>query len=477
MIPIEHLPDNKGFSQRHYSSRFKTPFLKDLDVELKYFRSGVTLPAIKEDIFKFANCFNNFDSFMTDINMQTAIYLTDSAFRLPIPVSMLHLNDLFDYPLPIWNSSPGLPYKECGYSTKREVLDNPTNRRNIRWFWHNVKTEKPVKQTDCCAFVRSHLSQDVDKVRAVWGYPLTMTLGEAVFAVPLIEAYQANPSPLAYGYETSVGGMKKILKETEKYKHFIAIDFKDFDKTVQEKIIRVAFDILMRNVNLVHYRDHGISNVRGILLMWDYIVDYFIHTPIRTCDGKRFRKHSGVASGSYFTQLIDSIVNYLIITWVFLTLTGKPPCYLKVMGDDSIAAHDQPLDLDAASDLVQKLGMRLNIQKSACTTNIHNLKFLGFQINYGLPLKGFDEWVALLCLPEHHDRTWDDVATRALGLLYANNGVEEKFDFLARSIIEIRPFNVSMSRGMARYLKILGIDYCKHEPPSRLQFARRLGYL
>lgn len=47
-------------------------------------------------------------------------------------------------------------------------------------------------------------------------------------------------------------------------------------------------------------------------LLWDIIVDYIIHTPIRFADGERHVKHSGVASGSYFTQLIDSIVNYIV---------------------------------------------------------------------------------------------------------------------------------------------------------------------
>lgn len=64
-----------------------------------------------------------------------AIHLTDVAFSLPEgPTPMLHLNEVFDYDLPIWNSSPGPPWKECGYSTKCEVLAQPINRRNIRWF-------------------------------------------------------------------------------------------------------------------------------------------------------------------------------------------------------------------------------------------------------------------------------------------------------------------------------------------------------
>lgn len=272
---------------------------------------------------------------------------------------------MFDYDLPIWSSSPGLPWRDHGYVNKREVVSESHNRKNIRWFWHNVKTGKPVQQTDCCAFVRSHLTKDVNKVRAVWGYPLTMTLGEAVFAVPLIEAYQKEGSPLAYGYETAVGGMRYIIRESQFCKSFTAIDFKDFDKTVQADMVRVAFNILMRNLNFLKYRDYGVPNVSGLFKMWDFIVDYFINTPIRTCDGKCFRKHSGVASVSYFTQLVDSVINHILITWMYLKLTGKPPKFLKVMGDDSIAGSDDTIDLDAAADLFESIGMILNIRKSA----------------------------------------------------------------------------------------------------------------
>lgn len=135
---------------------------------------------------------------------------------------------------------------------------------------------------------------------------MAMTLAEVLFAVPLIEAYQRQrPGPMAYGYETAIGGLKRIIHESISCKYFSAIDFKDFDKTVQRKLVHTAFDILMRNIDFVHYRDYGTANSISIIRMWYHIVDYFINTPIRTCDGQRFQKDAGVASGSYFKQLID----------------------------------------------------------------------------------------------------------------------------------------------------------------------------
>jgi len=476
MISIKRLPKRQGFPQRHFTFREKTPFLKGLDIDLEYRRSSVNLDLIKEDLFEFDRPRIDVNSIIQqDSNLKLSIHLAAEAFRLPNRVSMIHLNDLFDYPLQIWSSSPGLPWKTRGYLTKKEVVDDPHNRQMIRWFWHQTKYGRKTTPSDCCAFVRSHLTKDVDKVRAVWGYPLNMALGEAVFAVPLIEAYQEDSNnPLAYGYETAIGGMKRIINESQHCKFFSGIDFKGFDKSVQADLIYIAFDILMRNIDFVNYRDYGKADASRMMRMWDYIVSYFINTPIRLCTGERYQKSNGVASGSYFTQMIDSVVNYILITWIYLEQTGSPPKYLKVMGDDSLAGGDFQIDLDWGADIVARVGMRLNVNKSGVSRDINRLKFLGFEINYGEPLKSFDEWVALLCLPERFDKSWDDVATRALGLFYANSGVNEKFDFLAREIIALRHFKISMDRGFARYLNLMGIDYLAPDLPTARQFRRRL---
>lgn len=310
---------------------------------------------------------------------------------------------------------PGLPYRERGFKSKRDAIADPHNRKMIRWFWHSVKHGKSITPSDCCAFVRSHLTDSTDKVRAVWGYPMAMTLGEAMFAVPLIEAYKERITcPFAYGLETAVGGMKKIISETQFYKHFTAIDFKNFDKPIHPRFIKTAFNILMRNVDFINYRNYGVAAAWKNIKMWQFIENYFINTPVRLSNGERYM-NCGVASGSYFTQLIDSIINHILITYIYLVQTGRPPAYLKVMGDDSIAADNRSIDLDWASQLMETFGMTLNLHKSAVSTDINKLKFLGFEFNYGFPLKSFDEWVSLLLLPEGFDKTWDDVATRALG--------------------------------------------------------------
>lgn len=448
-------------------------YLKVLETDSSYWRSPISLPLIREQVLGYQN-FNSVE--LTD-SLKYAIALADQAFRLKEPVKMLHLNDLFNYPLHIWKRSPGLPWKSLGYKTKDEVRYDPRCRNSIRWFWHRIKAGERIGAPDCCAFTRSHLTEKgTNKIRAVWGYPMSMTMGEAVFAVPLIEAYQKQISPMAYGYDTALGGARRIIGESGNHASYCALDFSSFDKTVPAPLIQVAFSILLRNIDIVNYRDHGVADSRRILRMWRYIERYFIHTPIRLCNGERFRKHAGVASGSYFTQLIDSIVNYILVVWAGIE-QGAPPEYIKVLGDDSIAGFRFKFSLDDAAALFKTIGMSVNIKKSMVSPTISRLTFLGYSINLGAPTKPHARWMAALLYPEHRDRSWDDVASRALGLCHAGFGLDDKFDTLCRTIIGLKPFDLHMDSSLARMLYMIGWDTISKEPPDKLMFLRRLGLI
>lgn len=120
---------------------------------------------------------------------------------------------------------------------------------------------------------------------------------------------------MAYGYETMLGGHLRILNRFGSQGNFTSSDFKSFDKYVPDWLIRIAFDILLNNIDFTKYRDYGVPSAQHLYEAWKYLVDYFIKTPIRLANGDRYRKFSGVASGSYFTQLIDSIVNWIVVTY------------------------------------------------------------------------------------------------------------------------------------------------------------------
>lgn len=465
------LPRKHGFSQKHDTNPTSSPFLT-YSYATKFQRSPVSVDLIRQDLLKYGNSTPRPKCQFLDL----AISAARRKFHLSDSQKMIHLNDVFNKTeLPIWKSSPGLPWKDLGYKTKNDIRMDQSAVNRVRHFWHCIKYGAKMHLPDSCAFVRSHLVEYGEtKVRAVWGYPATVTFGEAVFALPLIEAYRKEKTPIAYGYETAIGGAAKIIKEVQGKYHY-ALDFKSFDKTVPAWLIRIAFDILLININFSEYRDYGVADARRSYVMFQRIVDYFINTSVRLCNGERYTKTGGVASGSYFTQLIDSVVNYILIVWACLRLCGKLPKYCKVLGDDSIFSLDDKLHIDDFDRIYHEIGMKLNIQKSMMSSNIHQLTFLGYELNFGLPSRPFDKWMAALLFPEERDKSWDDVASRALGLLYACAGCNSKFDSLCRMIINLKPYDLRLSRGMMRMLEVIGVKDITKVPPSVYDFMKRLG--
>ncbi|CAH0395178.1 unnamed protein product [Bemisia tabaci] len=166
----------------------------------------------------------------------------------------------------------------------------------------------------------------------------------------LIRAYQrlpAHSTPIAYGSETATGGAMKVVKRMQKYgKWYYGLDFKRFDKTVPAWLVDLAYDLLLENIDLSEYDDGSIPNAQRLLNMFNFTRSYMINTPIRMATGKRFRKNNGVASGTYFTQLIGSICNSILISWMIITLTGNDPEDLMVLGDDSLFPLSKKLEAD-----------------------------------------------------------------------------------------------------------------------------------
>lgn len=461
-----------GFAQRTYAQVRQTDFLPEYPTGK--WRSPVTQTLIRNDLLEFGNS----TDMPANLNLKYAIGLAYNDFALPERVKMIHLNDIFQQDLDIWTKSPGLPWRDCGYKTKGDIRKDPEAIRKVRWFWHRVKGGEDMRPPDCLAFVRSHVANiGENKVRAVWGYPATMTFGEAVFAIPLIRAYQRYKRPIAYGYETALGGALRITERFSPYQHFSGLDFQKFDKTVPKWLIDVAFDILSSNIDFVHYDEYGVADARRNVLMYNFIKSYFINTTIRTANGLRFRKSSGIASGSYFTQLVGSVINYILCQWMCLEQHGHNVKDILVQGDDSLFATGTVFRLDEACQLMRSIGMNINREKSQITTELGSMKFLGYRIGYGVPSKTREEWMTALLYPETPDLTLDHLQSRALGLYYANMCVDRQFANLCRDIVKARSYDLVISRDFERRMKYIGIslDLLKTGYlPTELEFARKM---
>lgn len=456
-----------------FPSKFVLPFLSNIPAKR---RSPVTQKLIVADLKQF----NNSTERPTDAILDLAIATATRKFMLPTPVKMVHLNDVFKLESDIWSRSPGLPWTRHGVKTKGQIRDDPDKINEVRKFWHFVKVGKDIKFPDCCAFVRAHVCDlDEHKVRAVWGYPATITFGEAVFAVPLIKAYQTLPTdntPIAYGFETAKGGMRKMKDRfCNTGLHYAGLDFSSFDKTIPAWLIRIAFDILRCNIDFTYYEGHGVADARRMIHMYERIVDYFINTSIQTARGLRFRKDSGIASGSYFTQLVGSIVNCILLNYASLRTIGRMPFDSIFLGDDSFLSTSIPLNISDIAECLSRFGVQINIKKSQVSSSIDSMKFLGYYINHGIPRKDAVDLLTSLTFPERPDTTWDEAASRALGIFYANFGVNRDVSEICWKMITLKEFSLTFGRGFERMLRHIGYSDLDVQLPTPVEFLRRLA--
>lgn len=248
----------------------------------------------------------------------------------------------------------------------------------------------------CVAFKRTQFN---DKTRLVWGYPYAMTAEEGLFARPLIERFKKGNTPMAFGMSTGVLGGK--LRTSSYHKAYAySTDVSSFDSSIDAGLINVAFKILSTWFDLEQIEP------TSSVPYWKIYRDvkwYFIHTPIFMPDGNVYKgKKHGVPSGSYFTQMIDSIVNVILVGAIsssFHLNVSKDDIY--VLGDDILFWSDRLVSLKHISNFASRLfHMKFNSSKSAlfhCNETIH---YLGRDWTKGVPSISEDEIIIRMSQPE-----------------------------------------------------------------------------
>ena len=330
--------------------------------------------------------------------------------------------------------SPGLPYKLEGYSTKGDVVDVQANVDAINVNWHHIGAgirHEPLPDT--CLFARTQVcSVEKQKIRGVWGYPLSVYMEEARFFYPILAYLKSDKHalPSGYGYEISSGGMIALTDMAIRSPgaRYLMTDWSQFDKSIPAWLIRDAFALLAELIDFGHVEDSEglVWPVRELRSRrrWKKLVDYFIETPVRTCKGERFLVRSGVPSGSCFTNVIDTIVNCLVTRYLCYHTFGSFPRGEVYLGDDGVCVLPAGgnVNLQVMSDLAEKaFGLNLNADKSFVTTNIENIHFLGYHNRpVGLPNRDQSLLVTSFIHPERTRRTAEECAAAALGQLWAN---------------------------------------------------------
>lgn len=237
----------------------------------------------------------------------------------------------------------------------------------------------------CIAYKRT---QAKNKTRLVWGFPLEMTLMEGAFARPLTETFLRRRTCMAFGLKKpTLGAYLNYQVGRHKYKY--CLDYSKFDTSISSYLISKSFEILATWFKKEDLDKFG----------WNQVIKYFITTPIVMPDGCLYTgKRHGVPSGSYFTQIIDSIVNIIILGAVSHKFNLKLDWRdIFVLGDDSIFGSNVKIELNEIAEFVKShFGVTINVLKSSCD----RLEFLGAIWINGLPTIEIDELIKKAIFPE-----------------------------------------------------------------------------
>jgi hypothetical protein len=286
-----------------------------------------------------------------------------------------------------------------------------------------LQTLAKEKQPEpCLAFKRTQFN---DKTRLVWGYPYSMTVIEGLVAYPLLQKFKRGTTPMAFAMATGALGTKLRVASYHK-KWAYSLDMSQFDATISAPLIRIAFKILRTWFDVNEVEPVSGKTVGEIFNLIEY---YFIHTTIVMPDGNIYiGKDHGVPSGSYFTQIVDSIVNVIIggtIAARFHMNVSKREIF--VLGDDLLMWSNRWVDLDVISRYAnQQFGVKLHgKEKSKIFHYDEAIHYLGRDWHQGLPDLPEEEIIKRMVFPEKFRKYPDDPkmkekAFRMLILSYAS---------------------------------------------------------
>lgn len=467
----------------HYAHKHFGAYRVD-KVSEKLHRSHISKDAMLEDLMKYDRKFAA--RLKDDAVYEMAFESVRRELTPDYKLTPLTLGAVEKHPELPKNRSPGLPWKTMGYKTKGDCLADPSAIAVWHRKWDNIgRRRRDMSLPDAALFLRAQIAREgVDKVRAVWGFPIDVIIEEGRTFYPYIEWLKEQNSPIAYHIEVATGGMQYVNSMLKSHPHsrYSVTDWKEFDKCIPAWLIKDAFSIIMNSFDMGHVKDsEGLIwpvNAQQSINRAAKVMQYFINTPIRMCDGTRWKKTGGVPSGSMFTNVIDSIVNLIVLRYMSYQTTGKFPQAEVVMGDDAVFINDDIVNLDDMADVAYDcFGMVLNRKKTYVTTNPSNVHFIGYFNRDGKPFKPQDFAIASFIFPERTVDPDDHAlrVARAVGQMWSTMDGSQAASWWCMIQDMMKAFHLTVAdvegrirenASQFKYLKILGVDPLKMTIPD-----------
>jgi hypothetical protein len=224
---------------------------------------------------------------------------------------------------------------------------------------------------------------------------------------------------------TAVPNLINSLIPRDQY--FLSLDWSKFDSSVLPYEIDLAFDLIE---SMIDFPDEATR------LIFKYVRRLFMKRKLLSPDGRLFMRFSGVPSGSYFTHLIDSIINWNRVRYLFkshrlnhgVLVTHGDDCLVEIFG-----FHDC---LNELADDAEKLGWYIKREKSQLFKDRFRITFLGRSSKHGANFRDVDRCLRLMYYPEY-PVTDPQISIARLKAIDADSGfhiplIQNVYHYLAR---------------------------------------------
>nr|ASU63844.1 putative RNA-dependent RNA polymerase [Pepper cryptic virus 1] len=290
---------------------------------------------------------------------------------------------------------------------------------------HVIRTSVPD-----VGYTRTQLTDLLEKtkVRQVWGRAFHYILLEGLVAYPFIQTVMSHKTFIHAGQDPLISVPRLLSDVALNSKWIYSLDWSQFDATVSRFEIHAAFDIIRSYVDFPNYETEQAFEITRQL---------FVHKKVAAPDGYIYESHKGIPSGSYYTSLVGSIINYLRINYLWRLLTGHPPQQCHTLGDDSLVGDNSYVNPQAIEEAANKLGWHFNPDKTQYSTVPEEITFLGRTYVGGLNKRDLTKCIRLLVYPEYPVESGRISAYRAKSIAQDAGGLSEVLNRIADKLRRI----------------------------------------
>lgn len=252
-----------------------------------------------------------------------------------------------------------------------------------------------LESTPDAGFTRTQLTKLTDglKVRNVFGQAFQYILIEGCSAYPLMEMFCQTDTFFFCGKDPRIH--VPILLENAMLNHerMISLDWSSFDSSAEPWEINDAFDLLESILDFPNVESRA---------AFDFARIFFINRKIAAPNFIVYFKERGVPSGSFFTMLIDSIINWRRILYLHHRAYEFFPPLLKTQGDDSFIGtshHVKPEGL--LLQIPEDTTWSLNPAKCPSDDTPSTVPFLQRRLKWGNQARDVQRVERLAIYPEY----------------------------------------------------------------------------